>query len=366
MLRAHTAKRLLQNVISPDQYDFWAREMGSITAWERCFARVISCKEEAQDTVSLTLRPNGNFPGYDAGQHMNLSATIGGRRITRSYSFTSSPDQSGLVSVTVRRDPQGAMSDWLCREARPGAVLEINGVFGDMTLAQIQPEPEDYMVLLAAGSGITPFISLIRARLTQSPAAKVTLLYWERSPEYFCFNAELDALTRQYPNLVLHRLTTQSPMDGKSVSGRVDAEQLNDLLGSEVVDKHAQPLAFICGGAGFVQSARALMADRARQIFAEAFSPLKAAPTVEKVETHSVTLLHSQRVLQVSNQETLLDALERQGVAVESGCRMGICNTCSCATAAGRARDITTGQFHSGQATRLCVSQAVSNLQLDL
>ena len=366
MLRAHTAKRLLQNVISPDQYDFWAREMGSITAWERCFARVVSCKEEAQDTVSLTLRPNGNFPGYDAGQHMNLSATIGGRRITRSYSFTSSPDQPGLVSVTVRRDPQGAMSDWLCREARPGAVLEINGVFGDMTLAQIQPESEDHMVLLAAGSGITPFMSLIRARLTQSPVAKVTLLYWERSPEYFCFNAELDALTRQYPNFVLHRVTTQSAMDGKSVSGRVDAEQLNDLLGSEVVDKHAQPLAFICGGAGFVQSARALMADRARQIFAEAFSPLKAAPTVEKVETHSVTLLYSQRVLQVSNQETLLDALERQGVAVESGCRMGICNTCSCATAAGRTRDITTGQFHSGQATRLCVSQAVSNLQLDL
>ncbi len=366
MLRAHTAKRLLQNVISPDQYDFWARELGSVSAWERCFARVISRKEEAQDTVSLTLKPNGNFPGYDAGQHMNLSATIGGRRITRSYSFTSSPDQSGLVSVTVRRDPQGLMSNWLCREARPGSVLEINGVFGDMTLAQLQPEPEDRMVLLAAGSGITPFISLIRARLAQGPAAKVTLLYWERSPEHFCFDAELDALTQQHPNFTLHRLTTQSPMDGKSVSGRVDAEQLNDLLGDEVVDKRAQPLTFICGGAGFVQSARALMADRARQIFTEAFSPLKAAPTVEKSETHSVTLLQSQRVLQVSNQETLLDALERQGVAVESGCRMGICNTCSCATASGRTRDITTGQFHSGQATRLCVSQAVSNLQLDL
>ncbi len=366
MLRAHTGKRLLQNVISPDQYDFWARELGSIAAWERCFARVVSCKEEAEDTVSLTLRPNGNFPGYEAGQHMNLSATIGGRRITRSYSFTSTPDQSGLVSVTVRRDPQGVMSDWLWREARPGMVLEINGVFGDMTLAQIQPEPEDHLALLAAGSGITPLISLIRARLAQSPEAKVTLLYWERSPAYFCFNAELDALAQQHTNFALHRLTTQSPLDGKAVSGRIDAEQLNDLLGSRVSEKGSQPLAFICGGAGFVESARALMGDRARQLFAEAFSPLKAAPMHEKAETLSVTLLQSQRVLQVSSQETLLDALERQGVAVESGCRMGICNTCSCATAAGRTRDITTGQVHSGQATRLCVSQAASDLQLDL
>ena len=364
MLSTHTGKRLLQNIISPDQYDFWAQELGSISAWERCFARVVRCEQAAVDTVSLTLKPNANFPGYQPGQHMNVSATIDGRRITRSYSFTSTPDQPGLISVTVRRDPQGLMSHWLCTQAEPGSVLEIGGVFGEMTLETIQPAPDDELVLLAAGSGITPFMSLIKARLLHNPAAKLTLLYWERSPEYFCFTAELDELASRHSGFAVHRLSTQQALPSHAVSGRITEEQLDGLLGGDAGDTR---VALICGGSGFVQTARSLMANRARHIFAEAFSPPQPIHSDEAAtEMVSVTLLQSRRVLEVSNQETLLDALERQGVVVESGCRMGICNTCSCPSAGGVTRDITTGQTHSAQSTRLCISQALSDLQLDL
>ncbi|MBB3048285.1 ferredoxin-NADP reductase [Litorivivens lipolytica] len=365
MLGVNTEKRWLGAIVSRDQFDFWAQQLGSTAAWERCFARVVSRCEEADDTISLTLKPNANFAGFRAGQHMNLSAIIAGRRVTRSYSFTGLPcadSKQESVSITVRRDPAGVMSDWLYRHAQPGTVLEIGGVFGEMTLEEIQPAATEDLVFLAAGSGITPMISLIKARLAQGVSSLVTLLYWGRRPSAFCFDDELNALLNAHPNFRVHRLTTQEPFVGQPLAGRIHSEQLEQVLGAD----SSAPRAFICGNAEFVETARQLMNERASTCHVESFSPPARAPQNAVVESITLTLRKSRQVLTVSNQDTLLDALEAQGIAVESGCRMGICNTCTCTVTEGQTRDISTGQLNDGPATRLCVSQPVSNLQLDL
>ncbi len=85
-------KQIINAFISPETYDFWSRELGSTHAWSRCYARVIARIAEAHNTFTLRLAPNSNFEGFVPGQHVNLTAEIKGRRVTRSYSFSNTPN----------------------------------------------------------------------------------------------------------------------------------------------------------------------------------------------------------------------------------------------------------------------------------
>lgn len=356
-------KQALRPFISPEQYDFWARELGSIAAWDRCFARVVSRSDEAVDCFTLRLKPNGNMPAYQSGQHINLSAVIEGRRVTRSYSLTSLPNEPELA-ITLRREPHGQMSNWLYENATPGARLEIGAVFGEMTLEHCAVQPTDNLIFLAAGSGITPLYSLIRAALARGHSGAIQLVYWDKTADHFCFNAELDALATRH-QLSIHRVTTREESAKPLAGERISSTQLQALCGAPLT---SSPKIFMCGGADFVAAARdCLNALGQRDIYAEAFSAPIADKTPADVDTlYQVELTQSGRRLEVSSRTNLLNALEAAGIPVESGCRMGICNTCSCSTPAGTTLDTTTGLMNSGSATRLCISQARSNLILDL
>lgn len=356
-------KQALRPFISPEHYDFWAQELGSIAAWDRCFARVVSRSDEAADSFTLRLKPNANMPTYHSGQHINLSAVIEGRRVTRSYSLTSLPNESELT-ITLRREPHGLMSNWLYENATPGARLEIGAVFGEMTLQHCAVQPTDNLIFLAAGSGITPLYSLIRDALAREHSAPIQLLYWDKTADDFCFNAELDALAARH-QLSIHRIATREESPQPLSGERISSAQLEALCGSELA---SNPKVFLCGGAEFFAAARdCLNALGQRDIYAEAFSAPIADATSADVDTrYQVELTRSGRRLEVSSRTRLLDALEAAGIPVESGCRMGICNTCSCSTPAGTTLDTTTGLLNSGSATRLCISQARSNLTLDL
>ncbi|MFT5575156.1 MAG: ferredoxin-NADP reductase [Bermanella sp.] len=367
MFRLASIKPIIRPFISPEQYDFWAQELGSISAWQRCFARVVSRTDESADCFTLRLRPNHNMPVYQSGQHINLSSVIEGRRINRSYSLTSLPGE-GDLSITLRREPQGLMSNWLYDNAHAGATLEIGTVFGDMTLSRCGVRNNDSLILLAAGSGITPLYALIRDAIAKGHEGEITLLYWDKSSQHFCFDAELDALETS-SQLIVHRVTTQTDSDSQH-QGRISEAQILALcpeLANAEVDS-ASLHTFVCGGAGFVGNARQISTALGRQqIHAEAFSAPTTQSDREAAETtYRVELLRSGTSLEVSGNSNLLTALESAGIAVESGCRMGICNTCSCPTREGSTLDTSTGLMNSGNATRLCISQARSNLILDL
>lgn len=363
MCPSATIKQILRPLISPDHYDFWARELGSTSAWERCFARVVSRSDEGRDCLTLRLRPNTNMPAYESGQHINLSAVIQGRRISRSYSLTSLPGERDL-SITLRREPEGQMSNWLYDNATPGAIVEIGPVFGDMTLANTGVATGDSLMFLAAGSGITPLYGLIRAALARGHRGTIQLLYWEKTHDHFCFDKELTEL-EQHPQFSVKRIATRSGPESDNISGgRLSAAQLQ-ALASELLT--SSPHIFACGGAGFVAKARKVAEGLGqRRFYAESFTANNAV-TDDSAETfYQIELARSRTSLEVSSKTNLLDALEAAGIGVESGCRMGICNTCSCPTRQGSTLDTNTGLLNNGHSTRLCISQARSNLILDL
>lgn len=353
-------KTLLQAVITPDQFDFWSRELGSTAAWNRCIARVVDKKIEANNTVSLTLKPNKNFAGFTPGQHVNVSALIKGVRITRSYSITNTPNAKGLVEITIRQEPQGVMSSWLNNDATVGSTVELGTVFGDMTLATTPTKP---VLLLAAGSGITPMMSLLRQAVLEHPALPVTLLYWDKTQADFCFVEELEQLAVSHPQLTVHRISTRESVPKGSLAGRIELAQLK-----QCVKNLSDQTTFVCGGNDFVNATQKMLKNKVSTLQSESFSAATNVTPKGKAQSFEITLTESDRVITVSNQDNLLKQLEAEGIAVESGCRMGICNTCTCQKLTGNSQDISNNEINSESRTpiRLCVSRATSDMQLAL
>lgn len=345
--------------VSPALFDFWAARVNRTLTWDRPLARVVARETASIDAVTLRLRPNRHWRGLQPGQHVNVSLEIDGTRVTRSYSPSRCTADPRCIEITIKRIPGGRLSPHLCDRVQVGDVLDIGPAFGDMTLARAQGGP---VLMLAAGSGITPMLALLRALAREGFGSPATLLYWARTRAELCFVPELRALAARHPNFrVRFALTREPALHADEIAGRLDAA----LLSGEGIDFDASH-ALACGPAGFVATARGLLEARCRSFQAEAFT-LPAPIETDEGEVW-VTLTRSQRRLAVPRGQTLLAALEAQGLKPKSGCRMGICNTCACGKTSGSTRKVLDGSLENEpvSALKLCISSAASDLVLDL
>lgn len=358
--RLRSWRRWIAPLVSPPTFDFWAQRLNRTLSWSRTLARIVEIRAESRDAVTLVLKPNGNFRGLQPGQHLDVSAEIDGMRVTRSYSPTAIARHGRLLSLTVKHIPGGRMSSLLCQRARVGDVLELGAAYGDFCLPDLVPEK---LLLLAAGSGITPLMSQLRDLMARGMPSDVVLLYWARQQDELCFVRELRTLAAREPRLrVRFLLTREAPQKPDEAAGRIDRA----LLARKVPDL-TQRAVYACGPGGFVARARELIALQARHFHAEAFTPpaLQADASAAPIQ---VELRRSGRRLQVPAGVPLLGALEAQGLRPAYGCRIGICKTCVCEKRAGISQHLDSGHLHAEpeQALRLCVSVARSDLVLEL
>lgn len=365
-------RRLLAPAVDPGVFDFWAGLINPAWSWSRPLARIVARRVEAADTVTLVLKPNAHVGGFQPGQHVNVSAEVNGRKVTRSYSLTGLPSaRRPRLSITVKRVAGGTLSSHLVQHAQVGDVLEIGPAFGDMVLPA---QPQGRWLFLAAGSGITPLMGLTRALAARQMPVPLTLVYWAKTRAELCFLDELRALAAREPRFQLHVvLTHEADLLHHEHSGLISLPQLQQL----VPDLNAHQV-YACGPGGFVEAARALTQGQVARFQAEGFTPatppaatgaLQASPQAEApARTVQVELTRTGRTLQVSTGLSLLEALEAQGLNPNAGCRMGVCHTCVCARHSGSTLDTQTGETQSEpeMAVRLCVSRACSDLRLDL
>lgn len=353
-------RRGLGSLIEPAVFDFWARELGSTASHARILARVTGKRAESARAVTLELQPNRRFAGFRPGQHVNLTVEIDGRRHTRSYSLTGTPRADGRLSLTVQKVEGGVVSGHLFSEIRVGDVVELGAAFGEMTL----PEPlPGRVLLLAAGSGITPLMSLVRELASRGMPAPTTLIYWARHRADLCFASELRQLAAREPRFTFRAaLTGDAATDLDELRGRPSAA----LFDSAVPDL-ADRTVYACGSAGFVTQVEALVKPVARRFQSEAFTPAAFAP-VDETATVTVMLARSNRVVRVPAGQPLLPALEAQGIKPAYGCRMGICNRCACSKREGISRNLKNGGDNAEPEAnlRICISSAQSDLTLDL
>jgi len=307
------------------------------------------------------LQPGRGWGGFQPGQHVSVGAEIDGRRVRRSYSPTGIPRADGRIAITVKRVAGGRLSGFLSDEVAVGAWLEIGPAFGEMTLP-VQPEAP--LLFLAAGSGITPLMSMTRALAARRMPVPLTVLAWARRRDELCFVEELREHAREHAGFNVHFfLTGDAASSNDESEGRIDAANL-----ALHVPDLARRRVLACGSNDFVEAARALAAPQALAFDSEAFTPPRIADDSDAGGSVQVTLATSQRVLTLPRGGSLLQALEAAGLSPAHGCRMGICNTCACGKRSGSTRHLHTGaiEHEPVAALRLCVNRAASDLVLDL
>ncbi|MFT4248080.1 MAG: ferredoxin reductase [Pseudomonas sp.] len=341
----------LQRWVSPKLFDFWAGQINPLWSLEQPLARLVQRQSAGRDAATLVLRSNRHWQGMRAGQHVNLGVEIEGRRLLRSYSPT--PLDARHVAITVKAVEGGRVSRHLVERAAPGEVFTLEPAFGEMVLPAA-PAP---LLLLAAGSGITPMRALLRELAGRGMPVEVTLLYWAREREDFCFADELQALAQAHPRLRIQWLATRDP---QAPAPRIGEFAFDDAAG--LSQRHVMA----CGPAGFVATARQRLDGQVARFQAEAFTP--ALPLAGEDGEVEVELARSGRRLRLPRGLSLLEGLEAQGLKPKHGCRMGICNSCACARQSGATRHVLTGERSDEPAVpvRLCVSAPSTDLILDL
>ena len=335
--------------LSKGFFDFWSTRVHPLWTLRRPLARLLARHQASADAVTLELQPNRHFRGMQAGQHINLGVELDGRLTTRSYSPAAL--ENGRLAVTVKRIAGGKLSQYLCEHAAVGEVFALGQAFGEMLLPAVLPPK---LVMLAAGSGITPLRALLRQLDVQGMPGPVDLVYWARQREQLCFVDEFKAIAGRHPAFRLHLAVTG---EGAARVGSYALGSLGDLAPAHVL---------ACGPGGFVDAARSRLQARVAHFDSEAFS----APQLAEVEQGSVQiqLLRTGRTLSVPRGVALLPALEAAGIQPASGCRMGICNTCVCGKTSGITRHTLTGEYISEPSVplKLCVSSASTDLTLEL
>lgn len=360
--------RGLSKILGQESVDFWLTQSGSTHSADRCLARVVKIDNETATTASIWLEPNALFKGFEAGQHVNATFFINGMAHTRSYSFSNAPSSNGLVRLTVKKTPDGVVSNHIVESLQVSDVVELGDVFGDMTLSNTQPElktMQPNMLLLAAGSGITPMMSLIESLEQQGWPAKVTLMVWARNPQDAIFDKVLLQKALQSQQFEYIRLLEEGADESRAdLTGRPCADQfeacVNDWSATDV---------YVCGPDGFMKALESIVGDQPKSFHAESFTPMALSFDDEaEVKTFPITLSRSNRVVEVENNKPLLKALLDKGINAPHGCGMGICNTCSCEKLLGITKNVQNKSVcgESNTALRLCVNAAQGPLTLDL
>ncbi|SFR78488.1 Ferredoxin-NADP reductase [Stenotrophomonas maltophilia] len=345
----------LHRWLSPTLFDFWAGQLNPLWTLREPLARLVRREPAGEGAATLVLRCNRHWAGMRAGQHVTLGVELEGRVWQRSYSPTRLSGRE--LAITVKAVPGGRVSQHLVNQARPGDLFRIDAAFGDFHMPAAAP-----VLLLAAGSGITPMRSLLRDACQRPLGAPVDLFYWERTAAAVQFRDELQALAAATPGLRVHLLTTR---EGEVPAARIDTHALQ-IPGDDT--PLAQRHVLACGPDGFVAAARRRLAHQVAGFQAEAFTPPAPLLDADSEGEVSLTLARSGRQLRVPRGRSLLESLEAQGIKPRHGCRMGICNSCSCERVSGGTRHLRTGdtQSEAAQPVRICVSAPTTDLTLDL
>lgn len=320
--------------------------------WTRGEARaeVVAVRRQTPRSVTLTLEPNQAFTGFRAGQHINLTVEIDGRRRTRPYS-PANAEGARYLELTVGRHDGGLVSGYLCDHARPGMVVGLDSVGGDFVLPEVLPDDAPRRLLfVSGGSGITPVMSMVQTLRARGFDGELAFIHYARSAEDACYRAELDAMTGVR---VLHGYTRSAA--GSDLDGRFGPAHLAAAM-------PAPDAVFVCGPPELASAVR----EHCTNVFSESFVP----PTYDlTAEPSGGTVTFGDSGVEVTDDgRPLLEQAESAGLSPESGCRMGICHSCTRRKTRGAVKNLITGAVSAAEEedVQICVSTPVGDVDIAL
>jgi ferredoxin-NADP reductase len=309
-------------------------------------AKVVDVRRTTPRSVTLVLAPNEAFAdSVKAGQYVNLSVEIDGRLHTRCYSPANAEGTSHL-ELTIGHHNGGLVSTFLYERARRGMVVGLAGVGGDFVLPAQRPRR---ILLVSGGSGITPVMAMLRTLVGEGHPGEIAFVHYARNAAEACYRDELAAMTGVR---VLHGYTRSADGD---LEGRFGPEHLAAAMPSP-------DAVFVCGPAALIDAVR----EHCESVYSESFVPptldLPAEPSGGRVS------FADSGIEVVDNGRSLLEQAEAAGLTPDSGCRMGICHTCTRRKTNGVVRNLTTGAVSTApdDDVQICVSVPVGDVDIAL
>lgn len=221
-------------------------------------AKVIEVRRDTPRSVTLILAPNDTFTSTNtvkAGQYVNLTVDIGGRRHTRCYS-PANAEGSPTLELTIGHHDGGLVSTYLYERARRGMVVGLAGVGGDFVLPAKRPRR---VLLVSGGSGITPVMAMLRTLVAEGHQGEIAFVHYARTPAEACYRGELRSHNGLRGVRVLHGYTRSGAGD---LVGRFGANHLATAMPSP-------DAVFVCGPTPLVEAVR----EHCDNVFSESFVP---------------------------------------------------------------------------------------------
>ena len=304
--------------------------------------QVESVRPQTRDAVVVTLAAPPEQAArfrYAAGQHLNVRALVDGQEVRRTYSICA-PQAEQRLRVAVKRVAGGVFSNWAAEHLRPGATLEAMPPAGHFGIEPTPARARRYLAV-AAGSGITPVLSVMGTLLQAEPDSEVTLVYGNRSSSSVMFRDEIADLKDSYPTRfsVVHVLSREQ-QDIELFNGRIDRARCEALF-ERWVDVDGLDAAFVCGPLPMMQDVAEALRARGvdpqairMEVFATS-APRGARPAVHTVvgaNECEVTVVqdgHTRRfTMDKATGGSVLDAALAHGLELPYSCKAGVCSTC--------------------------------------
>jgi stearoyl-CoA 9-desaturase NADPH oxidoreductase len=357
--RALLSSRVLDALTTPHGVDRYLELVNPMWAVHEVRARVEHVHPEAPGVATLTLCPTGTWQGALAGQHVQVGVVVDGVRRTRCFSLSSSAHRAdGRIEITVKAHDEGYVSRYLSSDVPVGTVVHLSPAEGEFTLPHPRP---DRMLMVSAGSGVTPVMSMLRTLCDEGYAGSVTFLHYARTAEDTIFAAELGERAETCGFAEVHVVHTRADNHGL-LQGRFSAEHLR-----AVAPDFADAVTFACGPSGLIESMRELYEDAgaADRLRVEHFK----TPTITADPTAEGVIEFRDSSAQASNSgQTLLEQAEAAGLTPAYGCRMGICKSCTTRKHEGVVRNVIDGAESAmpDEDIQICVSAPLGDCALDL
>lgn len=321
-------------------------------------ACLLSRQWQTADMIELTLNVSRRWPGFIAGQHINLTLKHNGRLLTRPFSICSTTAEwqsKRQIRLCCKVDARGEFTS-LLGNLTNGLVVNISKAQGDFYWQQ----PATATVFIAAGSGITPIAAMLLSQ--RHWLAPVTLYYRARGIENAALIKPLQLLAERNSlfNLVF--------CDSRAQTAAMFSEQLRPHSSA------GNSQYYLCGPASFMQRIASTLQQSgvgAQQIFHEQFGlAVQSLPEDAAGAQLNSTLIAAGKPHNISipTSQSLLQSAEQHGLTPSFGCRMGVCFQCVCEKVSGQVRDMRSGTLsgHGREQIQLCISQPVSELVIKL
>lgn len=308
--------------------------------------RVSDVRCETADTVSIAFEvpevEEKQFT-FRAGQYVTIKAIIQGEDIRRSYSICASPFDHEL-RVAVKKVEGGKFSEWANKSLKKGDILELMPPMGHFT-PDIQPVNAKTYLLIAAGSGITPIISILKTILLTESKSDVTLIYGNKGSAAIIFKEEIEALKNTYmERLTLLHIFSKEQLDTPLLNGRIDATKCAKLS-KTLIDIERTDEVYICGPNDMTESVKNWLLsanfDKSK-IFVELFSAPSLTEGLKEVnkaeiikkfvgDFSEVTIILDGKEISfelATNGDSILDAASKHGADAPYACKGAVCSTC--------------------------------------